>query len=159
MEKIIWNKEWKLNPPKFSFYEKGYKGKEPDNPLENVELIEKNKSFKILSNIRCFFELTHCEYDLKDLTYFLEKIHARKGYLYFRIDSRISKNKYYVYIEITKLEINKYKLELYYIIGYSNDTITSQITKYELERFLDAFPFDDYIEVYPFLLPFKKALI
>ena len=160
MKKIIWNNEWKLNPPTFSFDEKGYFGKEPDNPLENVELIEKNKSFKILSDIRCMFELTHCEYDLKDLTYFFKKIHAKKGYLNFRIVSRISQSEYYVDIEITKLDIDKYKLYLsHYIIGHMNKTITSVIQKYELERFLDVFPFDDYIEVYPFLLPFKKALI
>ena len=47
MKKIIWNNEWKLNPPTFSFDEKGYFGKEPDNPLENVELIEKNNKLKI----------------------------------------------------------------------------------------------------------------
>lgn len=160
MKKIIWNNEWKLNPPTFSFDEKGYFGKEPDNPLENVELIEKHKSFKILSDIRCMFELTHCDYDLKDLTYFLKEIHAKKGYLNFRIVSRISQSEYYVDIEITKLDIDKYKLYLsHYIIGHMNKTITSVIQKYELERFLDVFPFDDYIEVYPFLLPFKKALI
>ena len=135
MKKIIWNNEWKLNPPTFSFDEKGYFGKEPDNPLENVELIEKNKSFKILSDIRCMFELTHCEYDLKDLTYFFKKIHAKKGYLNFRIVSRISQSEYYVDIEITKLDIDKYKLYLsHYIIGHMNKTITSVIQKYELER-------------------------
>lgn len=162
MKKIIWNNEWKLNPPTFSFDEKGYFGKEPDNPLENVELIEKNKSFKILSDIRCMFELTHCDYDLKNLTYFFKEIHAKKGYLNFRIVSRISQSEYYVDIEITKIDINEYRLKISHdIIGYmyKTKTITTQITKSELERFLDAFPFDDYIEVYPFLLPFKKALI
>ena len=48
----------------------------------------------------------------------------------------LSYDENYVYIEITKLDIDKYRLKVSHdIIGYISKTITSVISKYELERF------------------------
>ena len=159
MDRIIWTNKWKLNPPVFSYYEKDYKGKEPDNPIENIELFDENNSFKILSDIRIPFNLYFCIHDFEDLCYILDKVYAKPGYLSFSIKA-LSKCNYEILIEINKLEENKYKIKILYFLPCNSSKETKKVlSKIEIEKFLEAFPFNDYIEVYPFLLPFKKSII